>query len=112
MMRTLLMLLLLLGSVSPARADVPTLKIGYLPITDHLTLGVAQANESAGYRDVRVEPIRFADWASLADAVRSGSLDGAFLLAPLAFRMKLAGTAVKILLLGHRDGSAIIVPAK
>ena len=59
-----------------------------------------------------METIKFSDWASISEALRSGSLDGAFLLAPLAFQAKLKGAPIKLVLLGHRDGSALIVTVK
>ena len=84
-------------------------KIGFMPITDHLILGIAKEHDNANYTHLNLETVKFSDWATLAESLRSGSLDGAILLAPLAFQVKLAGAPVKVTMLTHRDGSALVV---
>ncbi len=96
-------------SSTQSNAKIST-RIGYLPITDHLILGIAK--EQANFKSVALDTVKFSDWASVSEALRSGSLDGAFLLAPLAFQTKLKDTPIKLVLLGHRDGSALIVSVK
>jgi NitT/TauT family transport system substrate-binding protein len=87
-------------------------KIGYLPITDHLILGISQEKDNAGFEHVDLETVKFSDWATLSEAVRSGSVDGAIMLAPLAYQVKLKGADAKVVLFAHRDGSALIVNVK
>ncbi len=95
---------------APTSAELPTTRIGYLPITDHLTLGIATVNGK--FASQKIEAVRFTDWSTLSEALRSRSIEGAFLLAPLAFQVKRSGADVHIVLLGHRDGSALIVGTK
>lgn len=94
------------GYAEPERV---AMKVGYLPITDHLLLGVSKEKDSASFKSLDLQPIKFSDWATISEALRSKSLDAAFLLAPLAFQTKLKGGDIKVVLLGHRDGSALIV---
>jgi len=102
-----------LATGAAARRVVPmfaasklTLKIGYLPITDHLLLLAAQREK---FRNVALEPVKFSAWPELSEALRAGKLDGAFLLTPMGLTLRQKGAAVKVILLGHRNGSIITV---
>jgi NitT/TauT family transport system substrate-binding protein len=90
---------------------VPT-RIGYIPITDHLLLGVAAAHDNATYKNLDLEPMRFNDMGTIAEGIRAGSLDGGIIFAPLAFQARLKGIPIKLVLLGHRDGSGLVVRLK
>ncbi len=86
-----------------------TLKIGYLPITDHLTI-IAHAKTT--YTNLILEPVRFSSWPEIAEAINAGAIDGGFLLAPMALELRSKGTPVKAVLLGHRNGSVLTVSNK
>ena len=89
-------------------SDRPLLKLGYLPITDHLLL------IGHGYYDfqqVAVEPVKFGAWPEAAEALRAGAIDAAFLLTPLGLTLRGQGIGVQAVLLGHRNGSVITVAA-
>ena len=58
--------------------------IGYLPILDHLILGVAEENSGAYFRQTEIKSLQFSNWKDVSDALLKGDVDGAFLLAPLA----------------------------
>jgi NitT/TauT family transport system substrate-binding protein len=85
-----------------------TAKIGYIPILDHFLLGVSKERDNASFSYLNLQPQKFTDYPTMSEAVRSGSLDGAILLAPLAFKLKQT-VGVKIVSLAHRDGSALVV---
>ncbi|QDU66367.1 ABC transporter substrate-binding protein [Engelhardtia mirabilis] len=54
---------------------------------------------------------RYTSWPSMTEDIDAGNLHAAFILAPLAMQMARQGkTKVKIVHLGHRDGTAIVVP--
>src|SRR5580698_10671158 len=55
------------------------------------------------------EPVRFNGWPELKEAFISEYLQGAFILAPLAMRLREDGVPIKIVYLGHRDGTAMMV---
>lgn len=98
------------GEKADAENPPPVLtKIGYIPITDHLLLGVAAARDAASFKHIKLEPVRFSDMVTVTEAIRSGGIDGGFIFAPLAFQAKLKGAPIKLVLLGHRNGSALIV---
>ncbi|MWV61416.1 twin-arginine translocation pathway signal protein [Helicobacter saguini] len=83
-------------------------KIGYLPITDHLVI-IANALPDSKQKFTH---LKFASWADIAQAFSSGAIDGAFLLAPLALKIHAQGVKIKALMAAHRNGSALVVSSK
>lgn len=55
------------------------------------------------------EPVRFSGWPELKEAFLSGHLDATFILAPMAMALREQGVPIKIVYLGHRDGTAMMV---
>ncbi len=53
---------------------------------------------------------RYTSFAAITEAIDAGTLKASFLLAPLAMVMQRKGTPIKIVHLGHRDGTTMIVP--
>ncbi len=52
---------------------------------------------------------KFTDWATVKEALMSKKIGASFILAPMAMQLVADGVPVKIVYLGHRDGSAIVV---
>ncbi len=86
-----------------------TLKIGYIPILDHLTLAISHHQDNGAYKRVRIEPRLFKSWNSVAGALRAGVIDGAFLLSNFAMDLFNKGEPLRTILVGHRHGSGITV---
>ncbi len=82
------------------------LKIGYLPITDHLLMIAAERER---FKTVGLQPVRFSSWPEISEALKTGAIDGAFLLTPIGLTLRQKGVPVKVVLLGHRNGSVITV---
>lgn len=55
------------------------------------------------------EPVRFNGWPELKEAFLSGYLQASFILAPMAMALREQGVPIKIVYLGHRDGTAMMV---
>jgi NitT/TauT family transport system substrate-binding protein len=53
---------------------------------------------------------KYTDFSTIAEEFKSGKLKASFILAPLAMQLRRQGTPIKIVHLGHRDGTTIIVP--
>ncbi|BCM90956.1 hypothetical protein IAD21_02819 [Abditibacteriota bacterium] len=90
-------------------------KVGFLPVTCHLTCPVtdfatrtSKANHFAS--------MRFTDFPTVVDALKAKRIEATFMIVPLAMKLREQGVPVKIVYLGHRDGSEVIVrkdsPAK
>lgn len=56
-----------------------------------------------------LEPVRFNSWPELKEAFLSGYLPASFILAPMAIALREQGVPIKIVYLGHRDGTAMMV---
>jgi NitT/TauT family transport system substrate-binding protein len=96
-------------------APQETLRVGFLPVTCHLTCPVTDYASKTS-RATRFESQRFTDFPTVVETVKSGRLDATFMIAPLAMKLREQGLKVKIAYLGHRDGSTVMVrkdlPAK
>lgn len=90
-----------------ASRDRHVIRVGYLPISDHLLAMVAhQRHEQVGFQ---VSLRKFLTWSSLAKALANDSLDMAMLMAPLAMHLHARGIPLVWALDGHHEGSAIAV---
>jgi NitT/TauT family transport system substrate-binding protein len=55
------------------------------------------------------EPVRFNDFGTMQAALLSNQLQATFILAPLAMVLRERGHPIRIVYLGHRDGTALMV---
>ena len=55
------------------------------------------------------DPVRFNGWPELKEAYLSGYTPATFILAPMAMALREQGVPIKIVYLGHRDGTAVMV---
>jgi NitT/TauT family transport system substrate-binding protein len=93
------------GQNSEARE---TLTVGFLPVTCHLTCPVTDfATRTSS--TTRFLSQRFTDFPTIVESMKGGRLEASFMIAPLAMKMREQGMPVKILYLGHRDGSTVMV---
>ena len=83
-----------------------TIRIGYLPLTDHLLMLAAEREKLP---HVTLEPVKFSSWPEITEALKAGKIDGAFLLTPMGLTLRQKGIPLKVVLLGHRNGSVITV---
>lgn len=82
-------------------------RVGFMPISDHL-LAMCADHLNQG-RNLPLLSRRYLSWAALADDLSRGRLDAAFIMAPLALRLRQAGVPLLYVLDGHHDGSALSV---
>jgi len=86
-----------------------TFKVGFLPVTCHLTCPVNHFIQKNLNGDGGFEPVRFNGFPELKEAFLSKYTDATFILAPLAMKLREDGVPIKIVYLGHRDGTALMV---
>jgi NitT/TauT family transport system substrate-binding protein len=84
-------------------------KIGFLPVTCHLTCPVTNFINQEMAGDGLFEPLKFSGWPELKEAFLSGDTKATFILAPMAIALREQGIPIKIVYLGHRDGTALMV---
>ena len=83
--------------------------VGFLPVTCHLTCPVTSWITQHSRKGTVFETQKFADFPSMKEALIGRRIDATFMIAPLAMKLASDKVPVKIVYLGHRDGSAIIV---
>lgn len=86
-------------------AKSPPLTIGYLPILDHLILGVAARFN----HQLALTTEQFPNLDTLSDALEAGTLHGAFILFPMALELYRRSPDWQVVLLGHREGQTLTV---
>jgi NitT/TauT family transport system substrate-binding protein len=97
---------LALGSrAARAENEKVRIRLGHLPITDHLTVIAASRTT---FEKLTLETVKFASWPELAEALKAGSLEAAFALTPISLTLRQKGAPIKIVLLGHRNGSVLL----
>jgi NitT/TauT family transport system substrate-binding protein len=84
-------------------------RVGFLPVTCHLTCPVTDWINENMVGESFYEPVRFSAFPEMKEALVSGYLDATFMIAPLALALREGGVPVKIVYLGHRDGTALMV---
>lgn len=92
-------------------ADKPVIKVGHLKITDHLILGITKVKVDKGIETLQyssLETIAKIGWNEVDEALCNGSIDAAFILAPMAMDIFKSGIKIKLVLLGHKNGSVLI----
>lgn len=84
--------------------------IGYLPITHALAVfeekELLDADENS---TLQIQLQKFSSWTDLMDALNSGRINGASVLAELAMAAVSNGLDLKAVALGHKDGNVVIV---
>lgn len=86
------------------------LKVAHIQITDHLVLGVHKHLSQSGGAPSQyaLETVCLPSWNPVMDALESGEVDAAFILAPIAMDMFGGGTPIRLVLLAHKNGSILV----
>ena len=92
------------------KATAGSLDVGFLPVTCHLTCPVTDFATKTTTTGTRFNSQRFTEFPTVIEAIKARKLDATFMLAPLAMMLREQGVPVKIVYLGHRDGSTVMVP--
>ena len=100
-----------LGWFTPksAAAKSNKFRVGFIPVTCHLTCPVTDFINKQSSGENFYDPLRFSGFPELKEAFISGYMPATFILAPLAMALREQGVPLKIVYLGHRDGTAMMV---
>lgn len=87
------------------------MKIGHIQITDHLALGILKHQIETGevspqYFDL--ETICMPGWNPVQEALEKNTIDGAFVLAPIAMDLFGFDVPIQLVLLAHKNGSIFV----
>jgi NitT/TauT family transport system substrate-binding protein len=84
-------------------------RVGFLPVTCHLTCPVTDFINKQLTGTSTFDPVRFHGWPELKEAYLSGYTPATFILAPMAIALREQGVPIKIVYLGHREGGDVMV---
>lgn len=87
------------------------LKVAHIQITDHLALGVLKhriENSQLKPHSFALQTRCMSSWNLVQDALEKGSVDAAFILAPIAMDLFNYGIPIKLVLFAHKNGSIMV----
>jgi NitT/TauT family transport system substrate-binding protein len=85
------------------------LNVAYIPVTCHLTCPVTDyISRHAVTRNLFI-PKMFQGFPEIKEALIANKMQAAFMVAPMAIALKAQGVPIRIVYLGHRYGSAVVV---
>lgn len=96
------------AQVAMNQTGKPIIKIGYLPITHAGPLYVDDYLFQDELRDYEVELVKFGSFPDLMDALNTGRIQGASVLAELAMKAHEKEIDIKAVALGHQDGNVLV----
>ena len=85
------------------------LVVGFIPVTCHLACPVTDYISKHSADGTVLIPRMFQGFPEIKEALISGKMQAGFLVAPLAVALVSQGVPIKIVYLGHRYGSAVVV---
>lgn len=87
--------------------DRRIITMGYMPVVTNLAAPILDyaSKETDG---VRFKALKFSSFAEMAEALRNGHIDVAFMIAPLSIVLRQQGEDVKIVYIGNRHESTMV----
>jgi NitT/TauT family transport system substrate-binding protein len=85
------------------------LNVAYIPVTCHLTCPVTDYISRYSASGNLFIPNLFQGFPEIKEALISNKMQAAFLVAPMAIALKSQGVPIRVVYLGHRYGSAVVV---
>ncbi|MGC2163070.1 MAG: ABC transporter substrate-binding protein, partial [Silvibacterium sp.] len=83
--------------------------VGYIPVTCQLTCPVTDYISKYSENGEMYLPRMFQGFPELKEALIANKIQAAFIVAPLAIALAAQGVPIKVVYLGHRNGSAVVV---
>jgi NitT/TauT family transport system substrate-binding protein len=83
--------------------------VAYLPVTCQLTCPVTDYISKYSQSGEDFMPRMFQGFPEMKEALISNRVQAAFIVAPMALALKAQGVPIKVVYLGHRYGSAVVV---
>jgi NitT/TauT family transport system substrate-binding protein len=90
----------------PAKRKI---NVAYIPVTCQLTCPVTDYISKLSENGEIFLPRLFQGFPEIKEALISNRMQAAFIVAPMAIALKSQGVPIKIVYLGHRYGSAVVV---
>ncbi|NOQ34610.1 MAG: PhnD/SsuA/transferrin family substrate-binding protein [Methylococcaceae bacterium] len=84
-----------------------TVYMGYMPVITNLASPLLD-NASKDNDDIRFKALKFASFAEMAESLRNGKIEAAFIIAPLSIVLRQQGEDIKIVYIGNRHESTLV----
>lgn len=81
--------------------------MGYMPVITNLASPILDYVSQEG-EGTRFKSLKFSSFAEMAEALRNGQIDAAFIIAPLAIKLRQQGEDVKVVYIGNRHESTLV----
>lgn len=85
----------------------PVLRMGYMPVITNLACPLLDYASKKG-PGLRFEALKFSSFAEMGESLRNGSIQAAFIIAPLAIVLHQQNTGAKIVYIGNRHESTLV----
>jgi NitT/TauT family transport system substrate-binding protein len=85
------------------------LNVGYIPVTCHLACPVTDYITKHSKSAAGLIPRLFQGFAEIKEALIANRIQAGFLVAPMALALRSQGVPIRIVYLGHRYGSSVVV---
>ena len=81
--------------------------MGYMPVVTNLAAPILDhVSKTTG--DIRYKAIKYSSFAEMAESLRNGQIDVAFMIAPLSIVLRQQGEDVKVIYIGNRHESTFV----
>ncbi len=84
-------------------------RMGYMPVVTNLAAPLVDYVTRSD--KVHFEAVKFSSFSDMGQAFRSGAIQAAFIIAPLAIRLFEQGVPLKVVYIGNRNESTLVVRA-
>ena len=84
------------------------IKMGYMPVITNLAAPLLDHASNQYDSEYRFKAIKFASFAEMAEALRNGEIQAAFIIAPLSIVLRQQGEDVKVVYIGNRHESTMV----
>ncbi len=85
------------------------LNVAYIPVTCHLTCPVTDYISRRSLDGNLFIPKKFQGFPEIKEALIADRMQAGFIVAPMAIALRAQGVPIKVVYLGHRYGSAVVV---
>lgn len=87
--------------------DRHVVRMGYMPVVTNLAAPILDYI-SRDNHGVHFDALKFSSFAEMAEALRNGNIQAAFIIAPLAIVLRQQGVDVKVVMIGNRHESTLV----
>ncbi|MDH5355175.1 MAG: ABC transporter substrate-binding protein [Gammaproteobacteria bacterium] len=93
--------------ISVESPDRKIVKMGYMPVITNLAAPILDHVSENG-DGIRYKALKFASFAEMAESLRNGQIDVAFMIAPLSIVLRQQDEDVKVVYIGNRHESTMV----